>query len=254
MVNAGHDGAEPLSLYDETRKRVRTVIGEALPAILPDVLDDETWRAIGSQEDLAVSAASEEVIRAKRNTMRALNLKDTIEDLLITLDRQCHMKVYTSKHATFVSLLLDRTRVNLAAAGHRLEAASREAVREELDRLEIEGRSGPYLDAGKAAARLGVSEETLHRKVADGELIAYRVVREGDEVRLPLWQFADGDEVCAWVRELTEAFGGNGWGLVDFVTVPRASLENDSYLSLLKSGNHERITQVLEAARRSNPD
>jgi hypothetical protein len=47
------------------------------------------------------------------------------------------------------------------------------------------------------------------------------------------------------------AFGANGWGLIDFVTVPRTHLDGRSYLQFLQS---DRAREVIAAAKRANPD
>jgi hypothetical protein len=49
------------------------------------------------------------------------------------------------------------------------------------------------------------------------------------------------------------AYGHNGWGLLDFLTVPRENLQGLSYLSLTERGE-DGIREVIEAAGRSNPD
>ena len=48
-------------------------------------------------------------MRAKRKTMKALNLKDTIEDILITLGKQYHLiRPLASNDALFIYLVLDK--------------------------------------------------------------------------------------------------------------------------------------------------
>ncbi|HEX7833634.1 MAG TPA: hypothetical protein VF787_28535 [Thermoanaerobaculia bacterium] len=63
------------------------------------------------------AAGNTEVVRAKRKTMRSLNLNDQIEDILITLGKQYHIiRLVGSNDALFIYVVLDRTRANLAMA------------------------------------------------------------------------------------------------------------------------------------------
>jgi hypothetical protein len=74
--------------------------------------------------DLSVAAAGNtEVIRAKMRTMDMLKLKDSIEDILITLNSQYHLIRPLSGRAgqgLFLYLVLTKDRSNLAMARHQL--------------------------------------------------------------------------------------------------------------------------------------
>jgi hypothetical protein len=82
----------------------------------------------GSMINLELAAAGNtEVVRAKRKTMKSLNLSDPIEDILITLGRQYHlMRPLSSNDALFIYLALDRSRANLALARHQLTIAEKD--------------------------------------------------------------------------------------------------------------------------------
>ena len=99
------------------------------------IVDSNSGMMIGSAGGGAMlnlelaAAGNTEVVRAKRKTLRSLNLNDQVEDILITLGRQYHlMRPLSSNDALFIYLALDRTRANLALARHYLAAAEKELV------------------------------------------------------------------------------------------------------------------------------
>ena len=86
--------------------------------------------ASGGSLSLEVAAAGNtEVVRSKRKTMKALNLSDQIEDMLITLGRQYHLlRPLASNDALFIYIVLDKSKANLAMARHQLTAIERDLV------------------------------------------------------------------------------------------------------------------------------
>jgi len=84
----------------------------------------------GGSLSLEVAAAGNtEVVRSKRKTMKALNLSDQIEDMLITLGRQYHLlRPLASNDALFIYIVLDKAKANLAMARHQLTAIERDLV------------------------------------------------------------------------------------------------------------------------------
>ena len=89
------------------------------------VVDANSGMMLGSSGqgmDLEVAAAGNtEVVRAKLKTMKALGLKDEIEDILITLGKQYHViRPVAKSPGLFIYLVLDRNRANLALARRKV--------------------------------------------------------------------------------------------------------------------------------------
>lgn len=86
------------------------------------VVDSSTGMVLaiegGGRVDLEVAAAGNtEVVRAKRRTIQALNLKDRIEDILISLGTQYHLiRPLERNDSIFLYVALDRKLANLALA------------------------------------------------------------------------------------------------------------------------------------------
>lgn len=97
------------------------------------IVDSNSGMMLGAESasstiNLEVAAAGNtEVVRAKRRTMKNLNLKDGIEDILITLHSQYHIiRPLASNDALFIYLVLDKSRGNLAMSRHQLSGIDRE--------------------------------------------------------------------------------------------------------------------------------
>ena len=65
--------------------------------------------------DLAVASAyNSELVKQKMKIMRALNLKSTLEDMLLTLSDQFHLIKFLPGGTSFLYLAVDRSGTNLA--------------------------------------------------------------------------------------------------------------------------------------------
>jgi hypothetical protein len=97
------------------------------------IVDSNSGMMLGAEGgagpiNLEVAAAGNtEVVRAKRKTMKALNLRDTIEDILITLHTQYHIiRPLSSNDALFIYVVLDKNKGNLAMSRHQLASAEKD--------------------------------------------------------------------------------------------------------------------------------
>jgi hypothetical protein len=111
-------------------KEVMTIEG-TLGAALVDYESGMSLGTIGGSRDLdleVAAAGNTEVVRAKVRTMATLKMDDTIEDILITLNRQYHIIRLLDRSIGFLFLYvaLDRERANLALARHHLKRIERE--------------------------------------------------------------------------------------------------------------------------------
>jgi CheY-like chemotaxis protein len=108
---------ESMNIKDSLSKlnQIDGFVGAAL-------VDSESGMLLGQEGggglNLEVAAAGNtEVVRAKRKTMNNLGLKDSIEDILITLNKAYHLiRPLRSRPTLFFYVALDRQRANLAMA------------------------------------------------------------------------------------------------------------------------------------------
>lgn len=98
------------------------------------LVDYTSGMSLGSAGDTSVlnldvaAAGNTDVVRAKLRTLEALGLKESIEDILITLSSQYHLIRLlrsASGDGLFLYLVLDKTRANLAMARHKLSVVER---------------------------------------------------------------------------------------------------------------------------------
>jgi len=115
----------------ETALKEAMGLDGALGAALVDYESGMMLGATGGGRGLNLeiaAAGNTEVVRAKARTLEALGIREGIEDILITLDRQYHLIRLLSRGGSqlFLYLVLDRSRANLALARHHLRTIERE--------------------------------------------------------------------------------------------------------------------------------
>ena len=110
----------------EKLQRIDGFVGAAL-------VDSDSGMTLGvlggnGMINLEVAAAGNtEVVRQKRKTMGNLNLRDEIEDILITLGKQYHLiRPMRARQGVFFYLALERSRANLALARMALADAEKD--------------------------------------------------------------------------------------------------------------------------------
>jgi len=100
----------------------------ALGVALVDYTSGMALGTIGTSKDFDLSiaaAGNTDVVRAKLRTLEMLKLKESIEDILITLANQYHLiRPLTSRgsQGLFLYLVLSKNRANLAMARHKLKS------------------------------------------------------------------------------------------------------------------------------------
>lgn len=96
------------------------------------LVDSDSGMLLGQEGggglNLEVAAAGNtEVVRAKRKTMNNLTLRDTIDDVLITLNKQYHLiRPLKGRPALFFYVAVDRQKANLAMARMTLSDVEKE--------------------------------------------------------------------------------------------------------------------------------
>ena len=97
------------------------------------LVDSASGMMLGRDGDginLDVAAAGNtEVVRSMLKTIKALGLKDSIDDMLISLTSQYHLiRPLAANPAMFLYLVLDRSKSNLAMARYRLTECDAQLV------------------------------------------------------------------------------------------------------------------------------
>ncbi len=116
----------------EAFEKVANDIPGFIAASLVDLESGMTLGARTSRTEFDLTAASaynSEMVKQKLKIVKALNLNDAIEDMLITLGKAYHLiRPLSSNDALFIYLVLDKSRSNLAMARHHLSQIEKQIV------------------------------------------------------------------------------------------------------------------------------
>jgi hypothetical protein len=115
------EGNPPMATLNDSMNSCMQIDG-AMAAALVDMGSGMALAKVGGGVNLDMAAAGNtEVLKAKLKTMAGLGLKDTIEDVLITLGTQYHLiRPVPHKQGLFLYLVLDKSKGNLAMARFKL--------------------------------------------------------------------------------------------------------------------------------------
>ena len=123
VVNPG-DSVQREKIMANVKQTLESLLSDIDGAIAAALVDYKSGMALGTAGtglNLEVAAAGNtEVVRAKMKTMSNLGLKGSIEDILITLDKQYHIIRPIPGQSLFMYLALNREQANLAMARYKL--------------------------------------------------------------------------------------------------------------------------------------
>ena len=103
-------------VINENFEKIAADIPGFIAASLGDLESGMTLGLKANRSDFDLSAASaynSEMVKQKMKIMKALNIRTTLEDMIITLGDQIHMIRLVSP-STFIYLAADRSSTNLA--------------------------------------------------------------------------------------------------------------------------------------------
>lgn len=111
-----------MSDINESLQELMTLDG-AMASCIVDYMSGMILGSVGSGIDLELAAAgNSQVVKAKMDTMKSLGIDGSINDILITLDKQIHIIRPTTKHdGLFIYLVLDKAKSNLALARRKIQ-------------------------------------------------------------------------------------------------------------------------------------
>ena len=122
LTNTTNPGDSPMTTLNDSLANAMQIDGALAVALVDYGSGMLLAKAGGAVLNLdAAAAGNTEVVKAKMKTMASLGLKDTIEDILITLGTQYHLiRLVPHKQGLFLYLVLEKARANLALARFKL--------------------------------------------------------------------------------------------------------------------------------------
>lgn len=108
-------------------KEMLTAVEGALGAAVVDYTSGMALGTLGGSKDLDLTiaaAGNTDVVRAMTRTMEQVRVKSSLEDILITLEKQYHLiRLVAARNGNglFLYLVLDKEHANLAMARHQLK-------------------------------------------------------------------------------------------------------------------------------------
>ena len=99
----------------------------AMGGCIVDYMSGMVLGMTGGGVDLELAAAgNSQVVKAKVATMKSLDIKGEIDDILITLESQLHIIRPAASHEDlFIYLVLDKSKANLALARRKVQSVEK---------------------------------------------------------------------------------------------------------------------------------
>src|SRR5262245_26128601 len=105
-----------MACIEDSFESVMSVDGAIAAALIDSTSGFVLYRS-GQFDKDAAGADSTELVRANLDTMKALDVTDAVEDILITMGQRYHIiRPVTRSPELFLHLVLDKARSNLAMA------------------------------------------------------------------------------------------------------------------------------------------
>jgi hypothetical protein len=147
-----------------------------------------------------------------------------------------------------VDYLMEALRLAIETLGVTAEGPEKELHDARMRGLErmaaLRKQAGPCLETGEVCDLLGVSRETIRKKVERKQLLA--LPKGGDRI-FPAFQFKDGDVVPGFGDVLAALNSDSPFVVLSFLLSENAELDGKSALEALQAGDADSV--IAEARR-----